>query len=147
MEGVESLLGQIDSQKNSASAGFFYDVKQHIAYQSAEEYCYYMATWGTGSREKRGMLVRPEGERHASIRHIVRTMDEFEQKEVEVLAMISKSLEGRVPELNYTKPMDQHYVVLVNETGIEVRSRVLSEITLAYDFAKENGLGGTLSGK
>lgn len=87
-------------------------------------------------------VVIPKAERH-----IARDMDEFEAIEGEVLARLRADLNGATPVLDYSIPHQQHYVVLVGETGSEVRSRVLSQTTIAYDYAKEVGAPGTLAGK
>jgi hypothetical protein len=82
-----------------------------------------------------------------SKRYIAHDMAQFESLENEILTALREGLGGREPVLDYHAPHQQHYVVLVDEGGAEVRSRILSEITLAYDHAKEKGLGGTLASK
>ncbi|MBY0539000.1 hypothetical protein K2P56_01010 [Patescibacteria group bacterium] len=78
-----------------------------------------------------------------AVRHEVRDMEEFEAKEEMILARLKAELGGQTPVLDYSAPHQQHYVVLV-ENGRENRSRVLSQTTIAYGYAKDSGAPGTL---
>lgn len=90
-------------------------------------------------RAKKAEIVIPKAERH-----VVRDMEEFAAVEEVVFARLRQELNGAEPILDYDIPHQQHYVVLLDERGMEVRARVLSQTTLAYDRAKETGSAGTL---
>ncbi len=83
----------------------------------------------------------------SAARYEVRDMEEFAVTEGVIFARLRAELKGATPVLDYAIPHQQHYVVLVDERGGELRSRVLSQTTVAYEHAKDVGGSGTLGAK